>query len=160
MNIVLKTEALKYAKIISISFYYTDIVHVAQPISTRNLYYTSSLCFIPDSVDCADSRANDSKLIFKRESYGDCNKPNYLFILENDGTLRHQCSGKVVCPDSSNYLSLKSQCPDDKGKYNRLAVKKPCLITQFFFLREFLAVLMLQPYVDFRHDCHFLIIHK
>jgi len=98
-----------------------DVVHVPQPISTRGLYYTSSVCFVPDSVDCDDSKANDSALIFKRERYGDCNKPNNLFTLQNDGTLRHNCSGKIVCPDSKNYLSLKSTCPDNKGKYKRLA---------------------------------------
>ena len=100
------------------------MVHVPQPISTRGLYYTSSVCFVPDSVDCDDSKANDSALIFKRERYGDCNKPNNLFTLQNDGTLRHNCSGKIVCPDSKNYLSLKSTCPDNKGKYKRLAVSK------------------------------------
>lgn len=99
-----------------------DVINVPQPISTPGLYYTSSLCFVPKSIDCDDSKANDSALIFKREQFGDCNKPNYLFVLENDGTLRHQCSGKIVCPDSSNYLSLKKECPNDRGKYQRLAV--------------------------------------
>ena len=147
------------------------MVHVAQPISTRNLYYTSSVCFVPDSVDCADSTANDSALIFKRERYGDCNKKNYLFILENDGTLRHQCSGKVVCPDSKNYLSLKSKCPDDKGKYKRLAVRKVIsnnTIIRFRLVNDFVFDTMLLfkrilNFIDltvigtkFQHDCGIL----
>ena len=113
-----------------ILLFYADVINVPQPISTRGLYYTASLCLVPDSVDCADSTANDSALIFKRERYGDCNKPNYLFVLEKDGTLRHQCSRKIVCPDSNNYLSLKKECTD--GKYERLAVSSNIL--HFFIL--------------------------
>ena len=108
--------------LISIYFNPTDVIHVPQPISTRKLTYTNSLCLVPDSSSCADSKTRDSPLVFKREQFGDCNKPNYLFTLENDGTLRHNCSGKVVCPGSGNYLSLRNTCPDDKGKYKRLSV--------------------------------------
>ena len=76
----------------------------------------------PDSASCAESRVNDSKLVFKRQTYGDCNKKNLLFVLESDGTLRHNCSGKIVCPASSGNLVLKDKCPNDEGKYERLAV--------------------------------------
>ena len=110
-------------------FCYTEVVNVPQPISTRNLRYTKSLCLVPFSENCADSKANDSALIFKRTTYGDCNKPNYRFVLESDGTLRHKCSGKIVCPDSRNYLSLKTHCDD--GKFERLSVKTNVL-TCFF----------------------------
>ena len=46
-----------------------------------------------------------------------------MFVLENDGTLRHHCSGKVVCPQpSGGYVPLKKGCPNDQGKFERLAV--------------------------------------
>ncbi|XP_065054894.1 uncharacterized protein LOC135683537 isoform X1 [Rhopilema esculentum] len=98
-----------------------DSSDMPQPISTRDLYYTNAVCVAPDSASCAESRVNDSKLVFKRETYRDCNKPNFLFVLESDGTLRHNCSGKIVCPASSGNLVLKKECPNDEGKYERLA---------------------------------------
>eukprot|EP00794_Sanderia_malayensis_P020639 gene20639-22674_t len=91
------------------------------PISTPDLYYTSALCFKPASANCSESMSTDPKLIFKKQRYGDCNKPNMLYRLENDGTLRHNCSGKIVCPDSSDNLYLKKECPNGRGQYERLA---------------------------------------
>ncbi len=77
---------------------------------------------MPDAANCSESSSKDPNLIMKKQTYGDCNKPNLLFRLEKDGTLRHNCSGKIVCPDSTDYLFLKKNCPDGKGKYERLAV--------------------------------------
>ncbi len=69
----------------------------------------------------------------KKQTYGDCNKPNLLFKLEKDGTLRHHCSGKIVCPDSTDYLFLKTSCPDGNGQYERLAVGITYIILAFSF---------------------------
>ncbi len=92
------------------------------PISTRDLYWISSLCLMPDAANCSESSSKDPNLVMKRQPHGDCNIPNLLFRLEKDGTLRHNCSGKIVCPDSTDFLFLKKNCADGKGQYERLGV--------------------------------------
>lgn len=105
------------------SFPLTDVVNVPQPISTPGLYYTNALCFVPNTATCAESQTSDPSLIYKSFKQTDCNHPNNLFVLEKNGDLKHHCSGKIVCADSKNYFSLKTTCPNNRGKFERLAVR-------------------------------------
>ena len=92
---------------------------VPTPISTSDLYYTSSVCLAPDIQSCSDKK--DAPLKFIKTQYQDCNHPHMKFVMEADGTLKHHCTGKYVCPDN-NQLFMKSSCNTEDAKFERLGV--------------------------------------
>eukprot|EP00111_Clytia_hemisphaerica_P010409 TCONS_00030414-protein len=98
-----------------------DIVYVATPISTVDLYYHSRMCITPDITNDDECAAipDGTKLIYKQMPNLDCNHNRMLFDYKSDGTMIHHCSGKKICQDADGWLHVSSTCGAEESKFNR-----------------------------------------
>ena len=92
-------------------------VHPTAPTPLKS-YQLDDLCLTPSSMTC--SPFDNEIIIYAR---GDkCDGKHFQFTLESNGVLRHNCSGKMVCPAGSGNgasLVVSSSCLTNDSKFER-----------------------------------------
>jgi len=81
------------------------------PLKSYGLDY----CLTPSNKSC--SPPDNDPLVYVP---GDkCSESHLQFSLGSDGVLRHSCSGKMVCPESSAKIVVSGSCSADNSKFER-----------------------------------------
>ena len=79
-------------------------------------------CVRPQEGSC--SPKDGSYVIFSKQ--GECTEDFMEFSLDEEGVLRHQCSGKMVCPEGGSTsrgakLTVSNACDKEASKFERTA---------------------------------------
>ena len=94
----------------------------AQPAAPTPLLHASGLCIKPQRGNC--NPPDGTVLVLAKVKT--CDQPFMQFALKADGTLKHECSGKMVCPGSPPSgkgceLVISSKCQPQNAKFERTA---------------------------------------
>lgn len=97
---------------------------VSPTAPTPLMSYGLNLCLTPSNQTC--SPGDNDRLIYV--SGGLCRENHLQFMLGSDGVLRHECSGKMVCPENgATYNGAKivvsSTCTIENSKFERTSGK-------------------------------------
>lgn len=107
------------------SFAFTHVWYIrltAQPSAPTPLLQASGMCIKPQRGNC---RPPDGTILVLTQTKP-CNQPFMQFTLSADGTLKHHCSGKMVCPRKPARgkrceLMISSKCQPQDAKFERTA---------------------------------------
>lgn len=94
----------------------------AQPSAPTPLLQASGMCIKPQRGNCQPPDGTILVLTQKKP----CDQPFMQFSLSADGTLKHHCSGKMVCPRKPAQgkrceLMISSKCQPQDAKFERTA---------------------------------------
>lgn len=79
-----------------------------------------------------------------------CDQPFMQFTLSADGTLKHHCSGKMVCPRKPAQgkrceLMISSKCQPQDAKFERTAGMISKFARTFVLKLEFIIIILYHP---------------
>ena len=92
------------------------------PTAPTPLKSYNDLCLKPEKSSCSPD--DGSKIIFTNG--GECSEDFMKFNLDENGILRHHCSGKMVCPEDGEThngakVVLSSSCKEEDAKFEKTA---------------------------------------
>ena len=91
------------------------------PIITEDLNKREGFALSPAVLSC--SYVSDTRLLFRRMMITKTEERHLDFVLEPSGLLRHNCTGKLVCPDAfGEVLIVSASCDPQNAKFERTAV--------------------------------------
>ena len=104
---------------------------VAQPSAPTPLLQASGMCIKPQRGNC---RPRDGTILVLTQTKP-CDQPFMQFALSADGSLKHHCSGKLVCPRKPAQgkrceLMISSKCQPQTSKFERTAGKPVSYLLQ------------------------------
>ena len=117
---ILFSSSTKTGFFFSLTFFSLE----AQPSAPTPLLQASGMCIKPQRGNC---RPQDGTILVLTQRKP-CDQPFMQFSLSADGTLKHHCSGRPVCPrkparGKNCELMISSKCQPQDSKFERTAGK-------------------------------------
>lgn len=118
----------------------------AQPSAPTPLLQASGMCIKPQRGKC---QPPDGTILVLTKTKP-CDQPFMQFTLSADGTLKHHCSGKMVCPRKPAQgkrceLMISSKCQPQDAKFERTAGMISKFARRFVLKLEFIIIIAYHP---------------